>query len=145
MPDNYATAQDAEDAFYDAIDERDAERLRGVWENSPDIACLLPMQPLLTGEQVHSAWAPIFDADIHLDIQVRHVRWLDLGELAVHYLEELVTIPGRPPQPPVYATNVYRKGDEGWRMILHQNSPTPPPPGSMPPGMPPVPGSGPPG
>lgn len=137
MTETFATAQDAEDAFYDAIEERDAERLHDVWEDSPDIACLLPMQPLLHGEQVHSAWAPLFDGDMQLDIQVRHVRWLDTGNLAIHYVEELVNTPGRPPQPPLLATKIYRRGATGWRLILHQNSPAPPPPGAMPPGPPP--------
>jgi hypothetical protein len=50
MPERYASPQDAEDAFYDAIDERNAARLRGVWDDSADIACLLPMQPLLVGD-----------------------------------------------------------------------------------------------
>jgi hypothetical protein len=135
MPEYYETAQDAEDAFYDAIDDRDAERLRGVWDDSADIACLLPMQPLLHGQDVHSAWAPLFEADMQLDIAVRHVRWLELGDLAIHYVEEFVRVPGRPPQPPFFATNLYRRGSNGWRMILHQNSPAPPPPGAMPPGM----------
>jgi ketosteroid isomerase-like protein len=135
MTEQYPTAQDAEDAFYDAIDDRSADRLRGVWEDSADIACLLPMQPLLQGEKVHSAFAPLFEGDMRLDIQVRHIRWLELGDLAIHYVEELVRVPGRPPQPPFFATNVYRKGASGWRMVLHQNSPAPPPPGAMPPGM----------
>jgi len=135
MPQHYATAQEAEDAFYDAIDDRDAKRLRDVWEDSADIACLLPMQPLRLGHDVHGVWAPLFEADMRLDIQVRHIRWIELSEVAVHYVQELVTLPGRPPQPPVFATNIYRKGPEGWRMILHQNSPSPPPTGSVPPGI----------
>lgn len=135
MPDQYPTPQDAEDAFYDAIDDRDAARMRGVWEESPDIACLLPMQPLLFGEQVFEAWAPLFEGDMRVDIQVRHIRWRELGELAIHYVEELVTLPGRPPQPPVFATNIYRRRSEGWRLILHQNSPSPPPVGAMPPNL----------
>ncbi len=136
MPERYASPQDAEDAFYDAIDERDAERLRGVWEDSPDIACLLPMQPLLLGDQVHEAWTPLFGGDFHLDIEVTHIRWLLAGDLAIHYLEERVTVPGRPAQPPVLATNIYRQGADGWRLILPQNSPAPPPQGPFP-GMPP--------
>lgn len=132
MPETYANPQDAEDAFYDAIDERDSERLREVWEDSPDIACLLPMQPLLHGKQVLEAWTPLFGGDFHLDIQVRHVRWLETGDLAIHYLEEQIAVPGLPPQPPVLATNIYRRGADGWRMILHQNSPSPPLPSPAP-------------
>lgn len=135
MPEAFATPQDAEDAFYDAIDDRDAERLRAVWEDSPDIACLLPMRPLTHGADVHALWTPLLTGDLRLDIQVRHIRWLEAGDLALHYVEELVKAPGQPPQPPLYATNVYRRGPDGWRMILHQNSPSPPPPGAVPPGM----------
>jgi len=135
MPEELATAQDAEDAFYDAIDDRDAERLRAVWEDSPDIACLLPMQPMLHGANVHEAFRPITNGEIQLEIQVRHIRWLEAGNLAIHFLEERISMRGNPPQPAVYAMNIYRKGDSGWRLLVHQNSPTPPPPGSMmPPG-----------
>ena len=135
MAEEFATPQDAEDAFYDAIDDRDRDRLRAVWEDSADIACLLPMQPMLHGSDVHKAWAPLTEGDVRLEIQVRHIRWLEAGDLTTHYVEERVSFPGQPAQPPVYATNVYRRGETGWRMILHQNSPTPPPPGAMPPGM----------
>jgi ketosteroid isomerase-like protein len=135
MPEEFASPQDTEDAFYDAIDERDGARLRAVWEDSADIACLLPMQPLLHGPEVLKAWAPLTEGDVRLEIQIRHIRWLEAGDLAIHYVEERVSFPGQTAQPPVYATNVYRKGESGWRMSLHQNSPTPPPPGAIPPGM----------
>ena len=136
MAQQFATAQDAEDAFYDAIDERDAERLRSVWEDSGEIACLLPMQPMLHGAEVHEAFRPLTDGEIQIEIQVRHIRWLEAGELAIHFVEERVKLPGSPPQPAVYGVNIYRKGNTGWRLLIHQNSPTPPPLASMlPPGM----------
>lgn len=133
MTAEFATAQDAEDAFYDAIDERDGERLRAVWEDSADIACLLPMQPMLHGADVHEAFKPLVSGEVKLDIQVRHLRWLEAGDLAIHFVEERVTLPGAPSQPAVYGVNIYRKGSSGWHLLIHQNSPTPPPPG-MPPG-----------
>lgn len=136
MVDEFATAQDAEDAYYDALDDRDAQRLRGVWESSNDITCLLPMQPMLHGTEVHQAFQPLMDGKIQLDIQVRHIRWLEAGDMAIHLVEEQVNIPGNPPQPAIYALNIFRKGDTGWRLLIHQNSPMPPPPGSMlPPNM----------
>jgi ketosteroid isomerase-like protein len=136
MAEEFATPQDAEDAFYDALDDRSLERLRAVWEDSSDIACLLPMQPLVHGADVHELFRPLVEAELNLDIQVRHIRWLESGELAIHFVEELVGVPGSPPHPPLYAVNVYRKGDAGWRLLIHQNSPTPPPPGAMPPAAP---------
>jgi uncharacterized protein (TIGR02246 family) len=134
MNQEFATAQDAEDAFYDALDEADAEKLRRVWDDSPEIACLLPMQAFVHGPDVHKVFEPLTNGEVSLDIQVRHIRWLELGDVAIHCVEETVTVPGHGEQPPVYATNVFRKRESGWRMVLHQNSPAPPPPGAMPPG-----------
>jgi len=134
MSQRFATPQDAEDALYDAIEARDLSALLAVWEASEEVACLLPMQPLVQGHSALSgAWEPLFTADLGVDIEVLHIRWLELGDVAIHYLQERATVAGQP-QPPVYATNLYRRGDEGWHLILHQNSPTPPPPGMLSPG-----------
>ena len=134
MTGSFATPQDAEDAFYDAIEEGDAQALQAVWEDSHEIACLLPMQPMLHGAEVHEAFRPLTEGQVKLDIQVRHIRWIEAGDVAIHLIEEVVGSPGRPPQPPVYALNVYRRGASGWRLLIHQNAPTAPPPGARPPG-----------
>lgn len=132
MADTFATAQDAEDAFYDALEERNAERMAAVWGDAPDVACLLPMQPLLLGDEVREVWAPMFAQGDAIDLQVRHIRWVELGDLSIHYIQEWITPPqGHRAPPPVYATNVFRRGPAGWNLVLHQNSPTPPPPGAM--------------
>lgn len=133
MTERFATPQDAEDAFYDAIDEQDITAMMGVWEDSADIACLLPMQPMAHGATVREAWARLLDGKHPVEVEVHHIRWLEVGDLALHYVEERVSPKGKPQQSqPMYATNLYRRGTEGWRLILHQNSPGMPPPGVMP-------------
>ncbi len=139
MPQPFATPQDAEDAYYDAIDEGDLVAMRRVWDSSPEIACLLPMQPLLQGEAVMEGWKHALDPKYGVEITVRHLSWIEQGDTAIHLVEESVTLKGSSrPQPPIYATNIYRRGSEGWLMVLHLNAPAPPPPGMMPgmPGMP---------
>jgi ketosteroid isomerase-like protein len=138
MPTAFPTPQDAEDAFYDAIEEQNLAAMMAVWEDSDEVACLLPMQPLVQGRNaLRNVWQPLMGPEFSVDIEVLHLRWIEFGELAIHYLQEKVTVSGQPQQqPPVYATNLYRKGTDGWRMVLHQNSPAPPPPGMMPPGGP---------
>ncbi|HIP53501.1 MAG TPA: ketosteroid isomerase [Chromatiales bacterium] len=140
MNNNHPTPQDAEDAFYDALEENDLERLMSVWEDSDDIACLLPMQPLQQGrEPVRHAWKPLLKADTPIEVQIKHLHWIQNDTLAMHLVEEQISVQGQPQkQPPVYAVNAYRKGPDGWRMVLHQNSPFPPPPGMMPPMAPPA-------
>lgn len=131
----FQTPQDVEDAFYDALDERNTETMMRVWDDSPDIACLLPLQPLVVGGDVRAMLRDLLRSDAQIDIQVRHVRWVEVGDIAIHYVQERSNQPGQHgPPPPLYATNIYRRrGEAGWTMILHQNSPpAPPPPGAKP-------------
>jgi ketosteroid isomerase-like protein len=135
----FDTPEAAEDAFYDALDERDVDLMMRVWDSSDDIACLLPMQPFIHGAEVREMMRALLTSDVALDIAVRHVRWVKTGDVAIHYVEEQngagggnAPAQGTPPAPALLATNIYRRGDSGWTMILHQNAPPPPPPGGPP-------------
>ncbi|MCB1761279.1 MAG: nuclear transport factor 2 family protein [Gammaproteobacteria bacterium] len=131
----FPTPADAEDAYYDAIDECDLEKMMSVWEPSNDAACLLPMQALQHGPgAIRELWKRMLDPAQKIDIRVNHLHWSERGDTAIHLLEESVMLLGSSEkQPPIYATNVYRRGDNGWRILLHVNSPAPPPAGMMPP------------
>ena len=133
----YESPADVEDAYYDAIDECDIEKMMSLWEDSSEIACLLPMQPLCRGRgAVEALWKPMLDPRMGVEIMVNHVQWIERGDVAIHIVEERINAPeGGKPQPPIYAVNTFRKSDNGWRLLLHINSPAPPPPGSMPPPM----------
>ncbi|MEN8178423.1 MAG: nuclear transport factor 2 family protein [Pseudomonadota bacterium] len=124
------TPQDAEDAYYDAIDEKDLEAMMAIWEESDETLCLLPMMPAQRGtESIRKAWEPLLTGEIRLDMEIKHLVWIEAGELAIHLVEEHVQAPGQQGKQTVYATNIYRKGADGWHILMHQNSPTPPPPG----------------
>lgn len=134
MSNSFSTPAEAEDAYYDAIDERDLEKMMSVWSPSPDAACLLPMQSLQRGPQaIREMWRQMLDQAQGLDITINHMQWIDLGDVSIHLLEELATVKGGGKQPPIYASNTYHRDGDGWRLLLHFNSPTPPPPGMMPP------------
>ena len=136
MPTSHATPQEAEDAYYDAIDELDIEALMGVWEESEEVLCLLPMMPAQRGKgAIREAWSALLQPDHRLDMEVVHLSWIETGELAIHLVEERVKTPQQPEAQRVYASNIYRKGPQGWQLLMHQNSPTPPPPGFQMPGM----------
>ena len=131
----FDSAADVEDAFYDAIDESDLDKMMAVWADSDDIACLLPMQPLHNGRQaVRQLWKGVFEQALKIDISVNHLQWIERGDIAIHLLEEVVRPVGSAQrQPPIYAGNVYHYDDTGWHLLLHFNSPTPPPAGVLPP------------
>jgi ketosteroid isomerase-like protein len=134
MSDGFDTPQAAEDAYYDALESRDADLMARVWDDSPDIACMLPMQPLVQGVQVRNMMRDLLRSDVPIDIRVTHIRWVELGDVAIHYAQEHNNTAQAPPDAPgIFATNIFRRrGDAGWTMILHQNSP--PPPDGPPPG-----------
>jgi ketosteroid isomerase-like protein len=132
----FETPQDAEDAYYDALEEGVLELLLAVWDDTEDIGCLLPMQALAQGRTaVSDAFARLFARGQGIALSVKHLDWIETGEIAIHLVEESPQnrAPGGSPPMVVYGTNIYRRGTDGWRLILHQNTPTPPPAGSMPP------------
>ncbi len=140
----FETPQDAEDALYDALEAADLDSLMTVWEDSEQIACLLPMTPLLQGrEAVREGWRRLVASEVTPEINIHHRDWIETGDLAIHLLEERVVIPDSQ-QPPIqiFASNVYRRTPNGWRLVIHQASPLPPPPGMAPPGGPPMPNIG---
>ncbi|MCP3664566.1 MAG: nuclear transport factor 2 family protein [Gammaproteobacteria bacterium] len=136
----YKTAADVEDAYYDAIDESDLEKMMSVWENSSQSCCLLPMQVMHHGRAaIEEMWAPILDPKLKVEITINHLMWIEQGDMAIHILEEMVTLVATAErQPPIYATNIFRKSREGWHLLVHINSPSPTPPEAMA-GMPPIP------
>ncbi len=131
MTEPYKTPQDAEDAYYDAMEEGDLGKLREVWVDNDDICCLLPMYPLIQGRrEVEEVYRRLFSMGQGLELSIRHLSWIQAGDIAIHQVEETVQNPppGQPKPPPFYATNIFRKVGDGWRLLVHQNAPTPAPP-----------------
>src|ERR671936_2874051 len=126
----FPTAQDAENAFYEALERCDLEAMMAVWAEDDEIICVHPTGPRLSGpEQIRESWARIFSggprARVHITSQVAISAMMH----AVHSVHENFTIEGerqadaRPL--PVVATNVYLRTAAGWRMIVHHASPAP--------------------
>ena len=128
----FPTAQDAENAFYEALERGDLEGMMAVWAEDEEIICVHPGGPRLSGpDEVRSSWARIFSAGagprVHITQQVAVTAMM----IAVHSVHENFTIEGDArAQVPVIATNVYLRTAAGWRMIVHHASPAPvqPPP-----------------
>ena len=57
----FPTAQDAENAFYEALERCDLESMMAVWAEDEEIICVHPAAGRLTGQdQVRESWAQIF-------------------------------------------------------------------------------------
>ena len=130
----FPTAQDAENAFYEALERCDLEGMMAVWSEDEEIVCVHPGGTRLTGQdEVRQSWARLFAAGPHARVTIERQVAISGMMLAVHSVFEQFTLPAaargaerRPEQPvPIVATNVYLRTAAGWRMIVHHASPAP--------------------
>jgi len=134
----FPTAQDAENAFYEALERADVEAMMAVWSEDDDIVCVHPAGQRLAGQaQVRDAWRQMFAAGPHLRVQVTQQVVIAGMMLEVRSVQEHVTLAGeRRARPPMIATNVYARTASGWRMVAHHASPAPSEAGSGAPSAP---------
>ncbi|TMH85372.1 MAG: DUF4440 domain-containing protein [Betaproteobacteria bacterium] len=123
----FPTPQDAEAAFYEALEAGELEAMMEVWAEDEEIVCVHPGGARLAGyDQVRESWAQIFGSGQRLKVHVSDQVVLSGMMLAVHSVHENILVQGEPrSRPPVAATNVYLRTGNGWRMILHHGSPAP--------------------
>jgi ketosteroid isomerase-like protein len=128
----FPTAQDAENAFYEALERCDLDGMMAVWSEDDEIVCVHPGGARLTGQdEVRESWARLFAAGPRARVTIDRQVAISGMMLAVHSVFENFTLPkeGRAPaaaQPlPIIATNVYLRTAAGWRMIVHHASPAP--------------------
>jgi uncharacterized protein (TIGR02246 family) len=125
----FPTAQDAENAFYEALERCDLDGMMAVWAEDEEIVCVHPAGARLTGQdQVRESWAKLFAAGPRARLRIEQQVAISGMMLAVHSVFETFSIQGQKAeaQPlPIVATNVYLRTAAGWRMIVHHASPGP--------------------
>ena len=123
----FPTAQDAENAFYEALERSDLEGMMAVWSEDEDIVCVHPGGPRLSGQdQVRESWAKIFATGAGPRVQITQQVAVTGMMIAVHSVHENFTVEAEArSQVPILATNVYLRTAAGWRMIVHHASPAP--------------------
>lgn len=124
----FASPQDVETAFYEALSRGDLEAIMSVWAEDEEIVCIHPGSGRISGyTSIREAWAQVFGNGQRLN--VRHTLQSHHQDplTAVHSVIEEIALQSEPDQrAPVIATNVYVRGALGWRMIVHHASPAPP-------------------
>lgn len=123
----FPTSQDAEAAFYAALERADLDAMMAVWAEDEEVVCVHPGGPRLTGfEQVRASWTAIFKSRQRLRVQLSNAVYSQGMMLAIHSVHENITVVGEPgPRPPVVTTNVYIRTGGGWRLLVHHASPAP--------------------
>jgi ketosteroid isomerase-like protein len=124
----FPTPQDAEAAFYDAIEHGNLEQLMQVWSEDEEIVCVHPGGPRLAGyAAIRDVWRRIFEGGVKFRIRLSGGTAVQTPFSAVHTVIEHVSVRDDESQrAPVVATNVFVRGALGWRLVLHHASPAPP-------------------
>lgn len=129
----YLTPQEAEAAFYEALERADIDAMMEVWSEEDEVSCVHPGGPRLTGyEQVRENWAQMFKSGQRLQVQLSDQVIVSGLMFSVHSLHENIQVRGAQGEAGgarsiVVATNVYMRSGDGWRMVLHHGSPAPAP------------------
>jgi ketosteroid isomerase-like protein len=127
----FPTAQDAENAFYEALERCDLDAMMAVWAEDDDIVCIHPAGTRLAGQdQVRASWTQLFAGGAHASVQVSNLAAVSGVMFAVHSVQETFTIQGARPGDPrarrrSSRPTVYLRTASGWRMIVHHASPAP--------------------
>lgn len=123
----YATAQDAETAFYEAFERGDVNAMMSVWAEDEEVVCVHPGAARLTGyELVRKSYAEMFQGRERLRVHLSNQVYMQGMLIAVHSVHEHILINGEPKaRPPFMATNVYMRTSDGWRVLMHHASEAP--------------------
>jgi ketosteroid isomerase-like protein len=128
----FPTPQDAEAAFYEALERADLDAMMEVWSEDDEVSCIHPGGPRLTGyEQVRENWTQIFKSGQRLQVHLSDQVIVSGVMFSVHSLHENILVRGEGGtagvRSVVVATNVFMRAGSGWRMVLHHGSPAPAP------------------
>ena len=124
----FATPQDAEAAFYEAMERADLEAIMALWSEDDEIICVHPGGPRLAGyAMIRESWRRIFENGPRMRVSITPLSAVVNPFTAIHSLVERITVGSQKQETaPIVTTNVYVRGPTGWRMVVHHGSPSPP-------------------
>jgi ketosteroid isomerase-like protein len=124
----FASPQDVEAAFYEALERSDIDAMMAVWAEDEEVVCVHPGGPRLIGYTViREAWQHVFANGRKLRVRLSQQTAVTTPFAMVStLLEHIATLDEENVSAPVAATNVYVRGALGWRMVAHHASPVPP-------------------
>lgn len=127
MSRSFKTPEEAEAAFYQAIEQADIHALSDVWSSDENIVCVHPGSPRIEGRRaVMDSYVELFSDAPILRFSIVDTLYTGNESLAVHLVREEVELDGEVVSIMV-STNIYHVENGGWRMLLHHASPEPDP------------------
>jgi len=127
VAEKFNTPEEAEIAFYEAIEQADIQALGRVWSLDENIVCIHPGANRIEGRaQVLESFSDIFAESPSIGFSISDALQTESDGLAIHLVREEIEFDGQLVSIMV-STNIYHKEDGGWRMLLHHSSHEPEP------------------
>jgi uncharacterized protein (TIGR02246 family) len=112
--------------LYAAFESGDLDRMNGLWDDAEDVVCVHPGWPMLRGRgSVLRSWALIMANTSYIQFFLTDVAVDVDGDFAVVTCTEniLTSVEQDDGDSRVVATNVFRRRDGRWRLLIHHGSP----------------------
>jgi len=123
----FASAEECEQAFYEALENADVESMAELWLQDDEVCCTHPGTARLVGYQaVRSSWALLLEAG-PLPVRTLARHSFESATLTVTSLiEEIAVLQGSVRKlVHVLASNAFVKTPAGWKMVMHVGAATP--------------------
>jgi len=112
----------ANQAFYDAHEQRDLAAMNAVWEHSDRATCIHPGWPILrTWPLIEESWRRIFAGSGRTQFIVTNQQTHVVGDVAWVSLDENLVDGAMTGT--IAATNMFVRVGSNWKLILHHGSP----------------------
>lgn len=120
----FDTPDAVEAAYYRAFETSDLDAMMALWAESEDVVC---MHPVGGAQQrgyrnVIEGWMGVFSRELNVRIRLHNVVRIQSDDIAVHSGQEHVERLDGGEGGVVNVTNVYRRTENGWKMVLHHAS-----------------------
>jgi ketosteroid isomerase-like protein len=116
---------EANESFYRAFESLDINEMQNIWSRESAVQCGHPGWRILRGwDAVMESWRRIFENTPAIRFLLTHVSIEMRGNMAWVTLYENLrsSVEGQEVSAIVLSTNIFEKGADGWRMILHHGS-----------------------
>lgn len=130
----FATPQDAEAAFYDALERADLEAMMAIWAEDEEVTCTHPGGSRLAGfAAVREGWRQLFASGVRPSVRLTDAVRRQGILLALTSGHEHHAMPGEPlPRPPLIVSHVWVRGAQGWHLLSRHASSAPPEQAALP-------------
>ncbi|HVG32200.1 MAG TPA: nuclear transport factor 2 family protein [Pyrinomonadaceae bacterium] len=120
--------RETNDRFYAAMNSLDISEMDEVWMDDTAAVCVHPGREAILGyERIRESWLMIFAATDSMMIASTNELVTVAGDIAWVACTETISIMTDEglAAAAAQATNIFRRRNDGWRMILHHASPVP--------------------